>query len=182
LPPRVTRGYYSPTTSLPVGGLVIKHTVISGKSNRRGMATIYDKSRVSLPPSSKSIPYAHLDCSHRRDATANVHTHQSQTKYSPDPSRPPSNPLQHIRSTTSRNMGEKCSYCGNRSDEFSCNCASEYASTSSFDREPTSLNDPNPVMESGSSRYTGTSAATYTPMQSKEYVGKPAGSSDYRRK
>ena len=71
----------------------------------------------------------------------------------------------------------KCSYCGNDSDTYSCNCGSDFASTSSFDKSPTSLNDPKPELGSGSSDYTGLPRETYTSTQSTEYVGKTLSSS-----
>ncbi|KIW73241.1 hypothetical protein PV04_01375 [Phialophora macrospora] len=79
--------------------------------------------------------------------------------------------------TTSRRKMGKCAYCGNDSSTYSCNCGSEYASTSSFDKTPTSLNDPKPELGSGSSRYTGVGGSSYTSTQSTDYVGKPSNSS-----
>lgn len=70
-------------------------------------------------------------------------------------------------------MGRKCLYCGLSMDHYTpCTCASDYASVSSFDRKPTSLNDPNPVMGSGSEKDTGIPAQKHESVQMTEYVGK----------
>ena len=86
------------------------------------------------------------------------------------------------QSTSSRHKMTKCYYCGNDSSTYSCGCASEYASTSSFDRKPTSLSDPKPEFGSGSSSYTGLPQSTYASTQSTEYVGKRYGLFDYKSK
>ncbi|OAL40029.1 hypothetical protein AYO20_00447 [Fonsecaea nubica] len=76
----------------------------------------------------------------------------------------------------------KCAYCGNQSDHYSCNCGSEYASTSSVDQNPTSLNDPKPEMGvSASVAGMRSGSPSYTSTQSKHYVGsKGSGSSSSR--
>ncbi|KIX95892.1 uncharacterized protein Z520_08600 [Fonsecaea multimorphosa CBS 102226] len=79
-----------------------------------------------------------------------------------------------------RSKMPKCAYCGNQSDHYSCNCGSEYSSTSSVDKNPTSLNDPKPelgISSSVSGTGTGSGSSTYTSTQSHDYVGKPSGSS-----
>ncbi|KAJ9609179.1 hypothetical protein H2200_006951 [Cladophialophora chaetospira] len=68
-------------------------------------------------------------------------------------------------------MGDPCIYCGNKAYTYQCNCGSDYASTSTFDKEGSSLNDPKPELGSGSSQYTGVRKPSYTSTQSTEYVG-----------
>lgn len=145
---------------------------IAKQDSQRGkrpnaMMDVGSKGNIATAPrrASSSCPKA----SPKKDQTSTTPNTNSNPKQSmPTPTKPP------LKMT-------KCHYCGNDSSTYACNCASEYASTSSFDKNPTSLNDPKPELGPGSSRYTGVSKSTFTPTKVDYYVGKPSGSSNTRR-